>query len=47
MPHIYPYNEVSLSGHCEMRSHDEVKQQALEVMRRRKDGAKSVTKISC
>ena len=44
--HIYPYNEDSLSGHCEMRRHDEVKQQALEVMRRRKDGAKSVTKIS-
>lgn len=40
--HIYPYNSSSSSGHGEVRSHDEVKQQALQVLRKKKDGAKSV-----
>lgn len=43
--HIYPYNTSSPSGHAEIRKHDEVKEQALQVLRRKKDGAKSVCKL--
>jgi len=43
--HIYPYNDSSSSGHADIRMHDEVKQQALKVLRRRKDGAKLVCRL--
>ena len=42
--HIYPYNSSSYSGHGEVRRHTEVKQQ---VLRRKKNGAKSVCKLFC
>ena len=40
--HIYPNNTFSASGHAEIRRHDKVKEQALQVLRRKKDGAKLV-----
>lgn len=43
--HIYPYNTSSVTGHGEVRRHDEVKQQALQVLGRKKEGAKSVYKL--
>ena len=44
--HIYPYSTSSHSGHGEIRKHDEVKQQALQVLKMKKDGAKLVWKLS-
>ena len=43
--HIYPYSTSSHSSHGEIRKHDEVKQQALQVLKMKKDGAKSVWKL--
>lgn len=43
--HIYPNNTFSASGHAEIRRHDKVKEQALQVLRRKKDGAKLVYKL--
>ena len=40
--HIYPYNEDYHEGHCEVRQHDEVKEQALQALRNRRSGVKSV-----
>lgn len=40
--HIYPYNHTSSNGYGEVRTHVEVKQQALQVLRRRKNGVKTV-----
>ena len=42
--HIYPYNASSSSGHGEVRRHNEVKKQAIQVLRRKKEGAKTVRK---
>lgn len=39
--HIYPYNSSSSSGHGEVRRHNEVKEQAIQVLRRKKEGAKT------
>lgn len=39
--HIYPYNHTSSNGYGEVRTHVEVKQQALQVLRRRKNGVKT------
>lgn len=41
--HIYPYNTSFQDGHCPMRSHDEVRKQALEALQNRKNGMKSVS----
>ena len=41
--HIYPYNRNFSDGHCEVRCHGEVKEQALQALRNRKDGLKSVS----
>ena len=42
--HIYPYNASSSSGHGEVRRHNEVKKQAIQVLRKKKEGAKTVRK---
>lgn len=39
--HIYPYNASSSSGHGEVRRHNEVKEQAIQVLKRKKEGAKT------
>ena len=36
--HIYPYNNSFAVGHCGLRKHDEVKQQALQALTNRKNG---------
>lgn len=49
--HIYPYNASSSSGHGEVRRHgkvrrhDQFKEQAIQVMRKKKEGAKTVSKL--
>ena len=43
--HIYPYNASSSSGHGEVRRHNEVKEQAIQVLQRKKEGAKTVSKL--
>ena len=40
--HIYPYNQGFPSGHCEERHHHEVKKQALQALKNRMNGMKSV-----
>lgn len=40
--HIYPYNGTFSSGHCEERCHSQVKKQALQALKNRRDGMKSV-----
>lgn len=40
-----PTTIFSASGHAEIRRHDKVKEQALQVLRRKKDGAKLVYKL--
>lgn len=44
--HIYPYNASSSSGHGEVRRHNEVKEQAIQVLRRKREGAKTVSKLN-
>ena len=41
--YIYPHNTGFQDGHCSMRSHDEVKEQALEALQNRKNGMNSVS----
>ena len=44
--HIYPYNTSSSNGHGEVGRHNEIKELALQVLRRKKNGAKSVSKLA-
>ena len=44
--HIHPYNASSSSGHGEVRRHNEVKEPTIQVLRRKNDGVKTITKLN-
>lgn len=47
MCHVYPFNKTfaATTGHAGKRKHEEVKQQALEALRQRRQGKKNVSFI--
>ena len=44
--HIHPYNASSSSGHGEVRRHNEVKEPTIQVLRRKNDGVKTISKLN-
>ena len=44
--HIHPYNASSSSGHGEVRRHNEVKELTIQVLRRKNDGVKTISKLN-